>query len=417
MVEGSTILLSTFLINFLFLLIPFVVYFVFCDYRNLKNYSLTFTLLASVTMVLCLLFPIHLHSGFIVDLLYIPFILVGLYLGFKNILFLYIVLNICRTLIGGEGIIQSFLYSTLVLIVVSLCHRKFKQLNVKPRIIFGSVLALLNVLFYLFTLQFQVPDNKEFWMLAINLTSTYFIMSFIIFSLIERILQNLRTREKIAQSEKFHVISELSASVAHEIRNPLTNTSGFLQLLSNSNSISENDKGYIDYSLQELQRAEKIVSDFLTFSKPQDDLLEETNLIEDIKYAKNILIPYANMHHVQMKISFHNSLHRKLNTTLMGQCFINLFKNGIEAMKDSGGILCIKVLEHKNNIIIKITDSGIGMDEQEILSIAKPYYSTKNDGTGLGMVIVYNAIHNVGGQVNVESSKGKGTTFTITIPV
>ncbi len=101
----------------------------------------------------------------------------------------------------------------------------------------------------------------------------------------------------------------------------------------------------------------------------------------------------------------------------MRQCFINLFKNGIEAMKDSGGILCIKVLEHKNNIIIKITDSGIGMDEQEILSIAKPYYSTKNDGTGLGMVIVYNAIHNVGGQVNVESSKGKGTTFTITIPV
>lgn len=410
-------MLSTFLINFLFLLIPFVIYFVFCENRKIKHLTLIITILASITMILCMFYPIHLQRGFIVDLRYIPFILIALYFGFKNVLILYAILNICRTLIGGEGIVQSFLYSTLILVFVPWCHQKFKSLNVKSRIIFGSVLAFLNVLIYLFTLQFQVPEDKEFWLLAINSTTTYFIMMFVIISLIERILSNFRTREKMAQSERFHVISELSASVAHEIRNPLTTTSGFLQLLSESKSISESEKNYIDYSLQELQRAEKIVSDFLTFSKPQQDLLEETNLIEDINYAMNILMPYAKMYNVQMKISFHNTLHRQFNKSEMQQCFINLFKNGIEAMSEKGGILFIEVTEQKKDIIIKITDSGIGMDEEEIQLVSKPYFSTKQYGTGLGMVMVYNAIHNVGGSIKIESIKGKGTTFIIVIPV
>lgn len=364
-----------------------------------------------------MLFPIHLKNGFIVDLRYIPLILVALYFGFKNVLILYAVLNICRTLIGGEGTVQSVLYSTLVLVIVSLCHNKFKSLKAKSRIIFGSVLALSIIFIYLFTILFQVPKNKEFWLLAINTTTTYFIMMLIIISLIERILSNLRTREKMVQSEKFHVISELSASVAHEIRNPLTTTSGFLQLLSESKSISGNEKGYIDYSLQELQRAEKIVNDFLAFSKPQQHSMEETNLIEDINYAINVLMPYANMYNVKMKVSFHNTLHRQFNRSEMQQCFINLFKNGIESMSEKGGILYIEISEQKKKIIIKISDSGIGMDENEILSVGKPYYSTKQEGTGLGMVIVYNAIHNVGGTIKVESAKGKGTTFIIVIPV
>ena len=83
--------------------------------------------------------------------------------------------------------------------------------------------------------------------------------------LIEQIISNMKAREAFLHSERLHVISELSASVAHEIRNPLTVTNGFLQLLSKSDSMSTTEKSYIEYSLQELNRAEKIVSDFLTF--------------------------------------------------------------------------------------------------------------------------------------------------------
>lgn len=410
-------MLVTLLINFLFILTPFLLYFVFFETRKIVHIRLVFAILAAITMILCMSYPIHLQSGFIVDLRYIPFIVVALYWGFKNVLILYFILNIYRIIIGGDGLIQSFIYSTLILMAVPWCHRKFTSMSVKHRIIFGSIIALLNVLLYLIALSFQIPLNREFWALTINSTLTYFVMMVVTISLIERILTNIRTRELVSQSERFHVISELSASVAHEIRNPLTTTHGFLQLLNESDSITMKEKSYIDYSLQELHRAEKIISDFLTFSKPQDENMVDSNLKEEIEYAKNILMPYANMHHVQLKISFHNSLHRKFDRSQIQQCFINLYKNGIEAMKENGGVLLIEVSEKDRNIIIKIQDSGVGMNEVEMASLGKPYYSTKKQGTGLGMVMIYNAIHKVGGTIKVESKKEKGTTFIIVMPV
>ncbi|WP_449603861.1 ATP-binding protein, partial [Paenibacillus sp. Marseille-Q9583] len=99
------------------------------------------------------------------------------------------------------------------------------------------------------------------------------------------------------------------------------------------------------------------------------------------------------------------------------QCLINLYKNGIEAMKEKdGGTLFIDISEKKQNIIISIRDTGIGMTKEEISRLGKPYYSTKAEGTGLGMLMVYSTIDKVKGIVEVDSEKGKGTTFIITIP-
>ncbi|MGG0658681.1 ATP-binding protein [Rummeliibacillus pycnus] len=405
------------LINFFFLLLPFLFYFVFFEARNLHHFKLINTILATVTMILCMTLPIHLQTGFIFDLRYIPFLVIGLYFGYKNTLLPYIVLNLYRFIIGGDGFIQSLLFSTAILVAVSCYHRKFISLSAKYRILVSAIVSFFTMFFYLFTLIFQIDLNGEFWNLAFHAIGTHLIMMTVIVCLIERIISNIKARELIIQTDRYQVISELSASVAHEIRNPLTTTHGFLQLLSKSESISPKEKSYVDYSLQELLRAEKIVSDFLTFSKPQYENMIESDLKEETEYAKNILIPYANMHNVKIQISFHNSLHKNFDKSQMQQCFINLFKNGIEAMKEKGGILEIEVSEQKKNIILKIIDSGIGMTDEEISSLGKPYYSTKRLGTGLGMVMVYNAIHKVGGSIKVESKKGKGTTFIIVIPV
>lgn len=410
-------MLEILLLNFLFLLIPFLIYITFFDTKTPRNFGLVLTFLAIITMILCMSYPIHLKSGFIFDLRYIPVIIIGLYLGYQNIVILYVALNIYRFFIGGDGFVQSFLFSTFISIVMSLCHRKFISLNGRYRIYFAVFASFLTMVFYIFTLSFQVILNREFWMLTLNSVTTYVVMTMIIMSLIERVLSNIKARDLIIQSERFQVISELSASVAHEIRNPLTTTHGFLQLLSQSQDMQIKEKDYVKYSLQELQRAEKIVSDFLAFSKPQDEDMVDSDFKEEMEYAKNILMPYANMHNVLIQVNFHNSLHKRVNKSLIKQCFINLYKNGIEAMKDEGGILSIDVSEQKKNIIIKIQDSGIGMTNEEIISLGKPYYSTKKHGTGLGMVMVYNAIHKVGGNIKVESQKGKGTTFTLIIPV
>lgn len=405
------------LLNFLFLLIPFLGYFIFFDASSYRHFNLIFSIFATISVICCMLFPIQLQSGFIFDLRYIPFIIIALYWGFKSALIPYLAINIYQLLIGGESIIESFLFSTIILIVMSLCNHKFLSLDIKYRILFSGTASFLSMVFYLFTLSFWAPFNHEFWVLSIYVIGTYLLVMLILVSMIERLIANIREQKLIMQSDRFQIISELSASVAHEIRNPLTATHGFLQLLSQSKSISLQEKNYVDYSLQELKRAEKIVGDFLTFSRPQYENMKDSDLKEETEYAKNILMPYAHMYNVDIQIRFHNSLHKYFDRSQMQQCFINIYKNGIEAMKERGGTLEIEVFGQKQNILIKIKDSGIGMTDEQISALGKPYYSTKKQGTGLGMVMVYNAIHKAGGTIEVESKIGKGTTFMITFPV
>jgi two-component system sporulation sensor kinase B len=258
--------------------------------------------------------------------------------------------------------------------------------------------------------------DKGFWLLAFYALTTYTAVMVINMVLIEKIIDNVKTRECRMNSERLNVISDLSASVSHEIRNPLTVTKGFLQLLKDSQNITGDEKRYVEISLSELKRAEQIVTDFLAFSKPQSENMVFSNLKEEIDYVTNVMIPYANMHQVDVEVNFNNTLKIKYDKNQAKQCLINLFKNAIEAMKEMGGVLSIDISEQENQIVVKITDTGIGMTKEEVLRLGRPYYSTKKEGTGLGMLMVYSTVDKVNGKIEIESEKGKGTTFLITIP-
>ncbi|HYK74109.1 MAG TPA: ATP-binding protein [Pseudoneobacillus sp.] len=409
---------QTLLLNFLFLLLPVLIFLIFFENRPHAYNKKILILLSAVSMILCITVPIKLEIGFIVDLRYIPFIIVALYGGYKNLFPLYLVLNIYRFYLGGDGTIQSLLYSTGVFILIPLLHKKFIQLNSKYRIICATTISFLNMSLYLISLiTFFEDANREFWILSIHGIITYVVVMIAITVLIEQILTNIKNRDRYLQSERLNVVSELSASVSHEIRNPLTVTSGFLQILNKSHTITPEEKRYIELSLLELNRAEKIVSDYLSFAKPQSENMIYSNLEAESEYTKNLITPYANMHKVNVQFLFHNSLKTNYDRNQIQQCLINLFKNGIEAMKDhGGGILSIDISEKKQNIVIQIQDTGIGMTKEEISRLGKPYYSTKEEGTGLGMLMVYSTVNKVKGTIEVDSVKGKGTTFVITIP-
>lgn len=390
----------------------------FFENKLTKSNKYILILLASIALIFCMAFPFTLELGFIFDLRYIPFIIVALFGSYKMVLPLYLVLNSYRFFIGGEGIYQSLMFSTVIFIVVPLLSKRFMQQSAKNRILYAVGVTFLVTAFYFFTLCFNYSDlTSEFWTLTVYAFVIHIIVVCIIMSLIEKVISNVKTRDLYFQSERLKDISDLSASIAHEIRNPLTVTNGFLQLLQESKTMTSEDKSYIEFSLKELERAEKIVSDFLTFSKPQSANMVYANLKDEIMYVENIMRPYSKMNQVGIQVCFTNSLKKKYDENQMRQCFINLFKNGIEAMKDNGGTLSIDVAEHNKNIVIKIEDNGIGMTSEEISQLGKPYYSTKKEGTGLGMLMVYNTISNVKGKIDVESIVGKGTTFLITIPV
>ena len=363
-------------------------------------------------------FPIKLQIGFIFDLRFIPFIIVALFGGYKYTFPLYIVLNIYRFLIGGAGILQSFLFSTIMFILIPILSKWFLGQNARKRVLWGGLATILTMVLYLTTLAAQLPVlNHEFWILTINAVPTYALVMVIIMILIEKIIDNNITRKSSLQSERFNVLSDLSASVSHEIRNPLTVTNGFLQLLNKSKTLTVEEKTYIEFALLELKRAENIVSEFLAFAKPQSENMIYSNLKDETEYVKNIITPYANMHQVDLQYTFNNSIFFKYDKNQIQQCLINLYKNGIEAMKEKGGVLSIDVSEQTKNIVIKIKDNGVGMTKEEVLQLGNPYYSTKKEGTGLGMLMVYSTINKVNGKIQVDSEIGKGTTFTISIPV
>jgi two-component system, sporulation sensor kinase B len=411
-------LFETLLINFLILLFPVILFLIFFENRTHSYNKKVVVLLSAVSMILCISTPIETKIGFLFDLRYIPFIIVALFGGYKSVLPLYIALNMYRFYLGGEFVIHSFIFSTIIFMLVPLLSKKFIKYNARKRIICATVVSFLTMGLYLLHLIIVLENtSKVIWILGFHAITAHVGYMIILMVLIEQIITNIQKRERYLQSERLNVVSELSASVSHEIRNPLTVTSGFLQLLNKSNTLTSEEKRYIEISLQELKRAENIVSDYLSFAKPQSENMVFSNLEKEWDYTKNLIMPYATMHQVDVRYSFNNSLHLKYDRNQIQQCFINLFKNGIEAMKESGGgTLSIDISEKKKNIVIRIQDTGVGMTKEEISRLGKPYFSTKEEGTGLGMLMVYSTINKVKGNVEVESEKGHGSTFYITIP-
>lgn len=409
---------ETLLLNFLFMLFPVVLFLIFFENRSYSFNKKLLVALSAVALVLCIANPIILDNGFIFDLRYVPFIIVALFGGYKGAFPLYIVLNVYRFYVNGEGTLPSFLFSTSVLLLVPLCSSYFKKQSSKSRVITATTIAFATMAWYLLTLSFMIKSlNREFWILAANALSTHVIVTSVIMILLEKIIQNIKNRERLIQSERLSVVSELAASVSHEIKNPITVTSGFLQLLYKSPTISQEERRFVDLSLQELQRAEKIVSDFLSFAKPQRDNLIYSNMSEELDYTRNVIMPYASVHGVEVRYKFQNSLKCSYDRNQIQQCFINLFKNAVEAMKElGGGILTIEAFEDRSTIMIRIRDTGIGMSKEELSRLGKPYYSTKAEGTGLGMSMVYSTIQELGGTVEVHSEKGEGTTVLLFIP-
>ncbi|MDR9853615.1 ATP-binding protein [Paenibacillus sp. VCA1] len=409
---------ETLLLNFLFLLVPVVIFLIFFENRPYASHGKILVLLSAVSMILCISMPIQLSIGFIVDLRYIPFLLVALYGGYRNVFLLYIILNLYRLYVGGEGTMQSFLFSTTMMVIVPYYSAKFLKLSSKGRVLWAAIASFLTTGFYLLTLSFAKGAlNKQFWILVLNALTTYVVFMVILMILIEKIIANMKNRDRIMQSERLKVVSELAASVSHEIRNPLTVTSGFLQLLNKSKTIGPEEMQYVELSLQELKRAEKIVSDYLSFAKPQSENMVYSDMSTELEYTKNVIMPYASIHKVRVEFHFNNSLQKHYDRNQVQQCLINLYKNGIEAMRDKGGgTLSIDISEKKQNIVIRIQDTGVGMTREEISRLGKPYYSTKEEGTGLGMLMVYSTVDKLKGFIEVESEKGKGTTFQITIP-
>lgn len=220
---------------------------------------------------------------------------------------------------------------------------------------------------------------------------------------------------ELQRSEKMEIISELAASVAHEVRNPLQVTRGFMQLLSQkSNNPIQQD--YLNLALKELDRASNIITDFLTFAKPELEQISILNLSEELRHVAGILNPLASLEGSEIQVNVSSDLYVKGNSSKLKQAMINLVKNSIEAL-DGEGTVNIRTLSDRGRAVISIQDNGVGMDMGELARLGEPYFSNKTKGTGLGLMVTFRIIEAMDGKIDFTSQKGIGTEVIITLPL
>lgn len=232
--------------------------------------------------------------------------------------------------------------------------------------------------------------------------------------IIRDISERKKNEELLINSEKLYVAGQLAAGIAHEIRNPLTSLKGFLQLLSTGRGDSSS---FYEIMKSELVRIESIVSELLMLSKPQIYEFVHKDSRKIMSETVNLLDTQAIMHNVI--IEFHADyrplwVHGVENQ--LKQVFINVLKNAIEAMP-SGGVVTINMsLDEARGIIIRIKDEGSGIPAEQLSKIGQPFYTTKDKGTGLGLMVTYKIVDNHQGQITAETQIGVGTTFIIQLP-
>ncbi|MBT2288373.1 HAMP domain-containing histidine kinase [Paenibacillus albidus] len=219
---------------------------------------------------------------------------------------------------------------------------------------------------------------------------------------------------ELQRSEKMEIISELAASVAHEVRNPLQVTRGFLQLL--SGKTNGGDKKYMMMALSELDRASNIITDFLTFAKPEFEQTSILNLQEEFNHIKSILLPLCHLNGGDMELNVADNLWVKGSSSKFKQAFINMIKNSIEAFGEEGNI-DLTAYRKGDHVFIHIRDNGEGMDPQVLSRLGEPYFSNKTKGTGLGLMVTFRIIEAMQGEVRFLSTKGAGTESITILPL
>lgn len=207
-------------------------------------------------------------------------------------------------------------------------------------------------------------------------------------------------------------IGQMSAGIAHEIRNPLTSVKGFLQLLQ-----EEAPHRYIDVAFSELERAIATVQDLLQVSKPDLDTehYQPIFLCPEIESLLNLF--QQDMYRVKVTTEFQDEqqpVYGKLNQ--LKKAFFNLFKNAFEAIEADGEIHIRHVLKDRC-VRVEIKDSGSGIDYKYKNLLGTPFFSTKESGTGMGLTQVYSSLYQHGATINVDSALGQGTNFTIDFPI
>jgi two-component system sporulation sensor kinase A len=235
------------------------------------------------------------------------------------------------------------------------------------------------------------------------------------FNVTRDITERKQTEDLLRRTEKLSVIGELAASIAHEIRNPLTTIKGFIQFL--QPEVSENS-AFTNIMLSELDRINFIMSELLVLAKPQNLQVKPILLHSIIDNVEKLLEAEANLKNIEIIKEFGNtSIVINCEENQFKQVFINIMKNSLDATSANGEIRIQTKLLSDNQVLIRFSDNGCGISQELLPRLGEPFYTTKEKGTGLGLLVSNKIIKDHQGSINITSEINKGTIVDITLPI
>lgn len=233
------------------------------------------------------------------------------------------------------------------------------------------------------------------------------------------IIQDMTDEEKLRVEldhvERLSLVGQMAAGITHEIRNPMAVVRGFLQLM-REKSPEELDS-YYQIVMEELDRANSIINDFLSLAQSRISDKEKVLLQHIIEEITPLLWADANLRGQSVELKLSSSVQElELNVREIKQVILNLARNGMEAMGPKG-VLTIETHTTNDKVELMVRDKGVGMSESQREKLFIPFFTTKSQGTGLGLSLCLSIVERHNGKIIVDSVEGEGTVFTISFPI
>jgi two-component system sporulation sensor kinase B len=314
----------------------------------------------------------------------------------------------CGIIIVGTNWLPTILACSILLVLGLILHYRLEDASLRRMSLLSAVLVAVHLGVYVSVLWMQgmiYPYKMTITIVLITLASSQ-LTSYIYFY----VKHQERLQRELILSEKYQLIGQLAASISHEIRNPLTTTRGFLQLMNKEDLSQEAFERYRTYAFEGIDHANSIITDYLNFSKPNMEEPKLLNVKDEVDGIVPWLQPFSilsntsvEIHHMMVEPMYIMGEPKKFQ-----QCLLNVMKNAIESMT-TGGVLSVHTRLEQGKVQILIRDTGIGMSSKQVKKLGNPYFTTKESGTGLGLMVVISLVKAMNGKIYFRSKPNEGT--------
>lgn len=392
----------------------------FLNYIDYKTYYIyiTFILVSYGSNLFYLNLPIQMDSLFFLSLLLIGiFVLLLLIPKYELNYLTYLVLFLSQFYIYTSTILTQLNPITFYIMLMSpmlmfiFLDKRLFYIAVAMNILFISLIILF---LFINSSYLHIGLLEESMIIMIRLSLITQLSLFILHYLMHKRLEKMQQfYEEIQYYDRLATTSNITASVVHEIKNPLTIIKGYLQLFKEDPEIPNKNKETIDLLLREVEQIKEEINFLLNMSKPNDNLrVEVINVQKELSHVISVMQSFLIASNMTINLVSKQEAFISISSIEFKQLFINLIKNAVEASMPNQTIQ-IEVEVEEQWVTIKVIDEGCGMTKTQLERIGTPYYTNKPLGNGLGMIVCTNIISKYNGKLSIMSELNQGTIVTV----